>query len=173
MSVNPVSPVVFNGGQMTDLPVFTGTLNGSELMEVVAAGTGQSVVTEGVNYQIDTAQLSALLISLAQSSVIITDGQHTTPGDPYIPTPFIGRVYVNKSVAEPTYIHFDRATTYSVEPLVQDVAGTLDGVTGIITCTFTGGESANGITAIPIATPYGGYFFRPVGALNTWILGTA
>jgi len=173
VSVNPVFPVVFNGGQMTDLPVFTGTLNGTEILEIVAAGTGQSVVTEGVNYQMASAQLAALLIALSQTSVIITDGQHIIPGDPYIPTPLIGRVYINKSVAQPTYVQFNRASTYSVEPLIQDIAGTLDGVTGIVTCTFIAGETANGIATIPISTPYGGYFFRPIGTLNTWILGTA
>jgi hypothetical protein len=26
---------------------------------------------------------------------------------------------------------------------------------------------------VPIGTPYGGYFFRPIRTLNTWTLGSA
>lgn len=174
MSVNPVFPVVFNGGQMTDLPAFTGTLDGTEIMEIVAAGAGQPVATNGVNYQMTTTQLAVLLVALSIKSVIIVDGEHTDPGDPYIPQQLDGRIYINKSIAEPTYIQFQAAVAYSVEPLVQDVAGTADGVTGIITCTFSNGEVANGsVATVPIQTPFGGYIFRPIAAIHSWILGTA
>lgn len=172
MSVNPITPDTFQGGQMTDLPVFSGTLNGTELMEIVAAPSGQTNEAAGVNYQITTALLASLLIELGLTTVIITNGQYTNPAAPYTPGPLVGRIYINKSVAEATYIKFAASTTYVVEPLVKDVAGTLDGVTGIATVTFTG-ETADGNATVPIATPYGGYTFRPIASLTTWTLGSA
>lgn len=172
MSVNPITPALFQGGQMTDLPVFSGSLNGTEVMEIVAAPTGQTNAQAGVNYQINTNQLAVLLVALGQGQVIIKNGQFNSPANPYIPTQFVGRIYVNKTVAEPTYIAFNPAVSYSVEPIVQDVAGTLNGTTAVITCTFSGGELANGLATIPIGTPYGGYVFRPVPSIPAWILGT-
>lgn len=172
MSVNPVFPVVFNGGQMTDLPVFTGTLNGTELMEIVAAPTGQTNEASGVNYQIDTLLLAQLLISVGLSAVVISDGEHETPGDAYEAQPTDARIFINKTVAAPTYIMMPLASTMLCEPLVVDVAGTAAAGNGA-TVTFTGGELANGIATVPIETAYGGYFFRPATTLGKWILGSA
>lgn len=172
MSVNPISPDVFQGGQMTDLPVFTGTLDGTELMEIVAAPAGQTNAAAGVNYSITTELLAQLLISIAIQDVIIGNGEHTTPGDPYVVQPADGRIYVNKTVASPTYILMPLASTMFTEPLVADIAGTVTDVDGI-TVTLSGGELANGEATIPIASPYSGYFFRPVRTLGKWLLGSA
>jgi hypothetical protein len=171
VSVNPIFPEIFQGGQMTDLPVFSGTFNGTELFEVVAAPTGQTVAAGGVNYSITTTLLAALLAQLGASAVIITDGQYTNPASPYVPGPSIARIYVNKVVASPTYIQLAAASSYVVEPLITDTNGTVDGAGNGITVTFTGGEQADGIASIPINTPYAGYFFRPIGSLNKWHLG--
>jgi hypothetical protein len=173
VSVNPITPDVFEGGQMTDLPVFSGTLNGTELMEVVAAPTGQTNEASGVNYQITTQLLAVLIANLNLTSVIIVDGQYTNPLSPYIPTQLISRIYINKTLAEPTYITFDHATAYAVEPLVKDIAGTADAVGNGIIVRFTGLEAADGNQTVSIETPYGGYFFRPIASLNTWTLGSA
>lgn len=173
MSVNPVFPAVFAGGQMTDLPQFTGTLDGTEIMEIVAAGAGQSVATQGVNYQITSAQLAALLIALTLETVVITNGEYTSAIAPFEPGPQVSRIYIDKSAVEPTYIKFNPATTYVVEPLVRDIGGALDGVTAIIHCSFSNSEQADGNANVPIGVPYGGYIFRPIGSLTTWALGSA
>lgn len=173
MSVNPITPDVFQGGQMTDLPVFSGSLNGTELMEIVAAPTGQTNVAAGVNYQISTLLLAELLTFLGISPVILGEGQNNVPGNPYIPGPNVGRIYVDKTLAEPTYILFNRANTYLIEPLVKDIAGTSDGAGNGIFIAFSNGELADGNGPITITAPYGGYFFRPIGPLNTWTLGSA
>lgn len=172
MSVNPVFPVVFNGGQMTDLPVFSGTLDGTELMEIVAAGAGQDIEANGVNYQITTLLLATLLVQVTLNAVIIGDGEHTSALDPYEVQPTDGRIYINKSIASPTYILMPLASTMVVEPLVQDIAGTVTDVNGV-TVAFTGGELANGLATIPIQSAYGGYFFRPATTLGKWLLGSA
>jgi len=173
VSVNPIAPALFQGGQMTDLPAFTGTLNGTELMEIVAAGAGQSLVQNGVNYGITTQQLALLLNAISLVPVIIVNGQYNSPANPFTPGPFNARIYLNKSIAEATYIKFAGSTTYIVEPLIEDIAGTLDGVTGICTVSFTGETTTSGLATVPIATPFGGFFFRPVGLLGKWALGSA
>ena len=172
MSVNPISPDVFQGGQMTDLPAFTGTLDGRELLEVVASPAGQTLEAAGVNYKITSQLLAALLSQLSFAAVILTNGQHSTPGDPYVVDPAIARVYVNKAIAEPTYILFNAATTYVVEPLVKDIIGTVD-VGSEIHVAFSGAEQADGNATVTIGVPYGGYFFRPIGSISDWTLGSA
>jgi hypothetical protein len=172
VSVNPISPDVFQGGQLTDLPVFTGTFNGTEIVEIVAAPYGQSNAAAGVNYQISTALLAALLSRLQLTTVIIEQGQYTNPANPYIPGAAVSRIYVNKPIAEVTYIQFGEALNYFGEPLVKDIAGTATAGLGI-TVTFTGGQSADGNTTVPIETGYGGYFFRPILSIGTWTLGSS
>lgn len=167
MSVNPVFPVTFNGGQMTDLPVFSGTFDGSELFEVVAPGNE----AEGVNYSIPSQLLAALIIQIGLNPVIISDGEHATIGNPYMVQPTDGRIYVNKTVAEPTFILMPAVSTMLAEPLVHDSAGTADDAGNGITVSFSGGQLADGLATVPIQTPYGGYFFRPVIALGKWTLG--
>lgn len=171
MSVNPVFPVTFNGGQMTDLPEFTGTLNGQELMEVVAAPLDASLEAEGVNYSITTELLAALIVQLTITAVIIGDGEHVSALDPYIVQPTDGRIYINKSIASPTFILMPLASTMVQEPLVRDIAGTVNDTTAIVTVDFTGGELADGNASVPIQSAYGGYFFRPVLTLGKWNLG--
>jgi hypothetical protein len=173
VSVNPISPEVFQGGQMTDLPVFTGTLDGTELLEIVAAGAGQSIEADGINYSITSALLATLLEQFLTTSVILEDGDNNVIGNPYIVPVTISRVYINKTIAEPTYIRFGLAATYLVEPLIKDVAGTADALGNGIIIQFTGIENADGNTIVSIESPYGGYFFRPIAALNKWTLGSA
>ena len=172
MSVNPVFPVVFNGGQMTDLPVFSGTLNGQELMEIVAAPLDANIEAEGVNYQITTELLASLIIQVGLNSVIITDGEHETALDPYIVQPTDGRIYVNKTIAGPTYIVLGLVDNQLTEPLIADVNGTVTDV-NLINVTFTGGQLVDGLASVDIVSAYGGYFFRPIYSLNKWHLGVS
>jgi hypothetical protein len=165
----------FAGGQMTDLPAFTATaLDGTELFEIVSGYPSTPTnANNAVNYSITSELLAALLFAYLNTQVVLVDGQNNTSGNPYV-VPFnVGRVYVNKTSAEPTYIQFAAANTYITEPLVTDIAGTVNGTGDGITVTFSGGQEADGLTTVPITTPYGGYIFRPVTSLNTWHLGAA
>lgn len=165
----PALPV-FAGGQMTDLPVFNGTvLTGTELFEIVSPGDPQT----SLNYSITSALLANLITNLSTQIVIINNGQHTSPGDPYIVGPTVGRVYVNKNVAEMTYVQLGLASVKVSDVLVADIGGQVTGV-DFIQVTFSAGETADNLSPaeVPISTPYGGYFFRPIPLLNTWHLGT-
>jgi len=173
VSVNPITPDVFQGGQMTDLPDFTGTLDGTELLEIVAAGAGQDIDADGINYSITSALLAALISQFSITAVIITNGQYTNPLAPYQPPPGVARIYVNKTIAGPTYITFNPAAGYLVEPLIKDTAGTADNVGNGIIVRFAGVESADGNTIVSIESPYGGYFFRPIASLSKWTLGSS
>ncbi len=157
--------VTFNGGQMTDLPVFSGTFDGTELIEIVAPGNEE----DGINYSITSAALAAQLVPFGAVQVVIAQGQHATALTPYVVPANVARVYVNKTVAEPTYIQFGNASAQIDDVLVKDVAGTADGAgNGIFTTVTT-----DGIANPTITVPYGGFFFRPVTSLNKWTLGTS
>lgn len=161
----------FTGGQMTDLPSFTGTNLTGALFEVVYPGNA----AQAVNYSITGELLAALLAAIISSSeVIISQGEYNSPGSPYVVPQDIGRVYVNKTVAEPTYIQLQNAVVYGVEPLIADIAGTVDVNGNRILVTFTGAETADKLSPaeVEITIPFSGYFFRPIGSLNTWHLGT-
>ena len=167
MSVNPISPDVFQGGQMTDLPAFSGTFNGTELFEVVAAPAGQSNAAAGVNYAIDSTTLASQLNTLRSSQMVISQGQYASALTPLVVPVTISRIYVNKVTPEPTYIQFGAASAQGVDVLVKDVAGTADGSGNGIFLTVT----ADGIVNPTITVGYGGLYLRPVTSLNLWTLG--
>jgi hypothetical protein len=169
----PTFPFVFNGGQMTDLPPLTLlAFDGTELFEIVAPGNA----SEGLNYRITSAQLSSLLQGLQSLSVIISQGENISALDPFIVPTSVTRVYVNKPIAEPTFIQFGNVSTYLNDVIIGDVAGTAAVGNGITT-TFTGGQTASGNATVPIENAYGGWSFRPVNealsGLATWFLGSA
>ena len=160
----------FSGGQMTDLPAFTSlTLDGSELVEIVSGYPAQTTPANAVNYSITTAVLAAGISNLSQKQVVISQGQYASAGTPYLVPANVARIYVNKATPEATYILFGNASAQLVDVLVKDIAGTADGAGHGIFNTVT----ADGIVDPTITIPYGGFFFRPVGSLNIWTLGTS
>lgn len=159
----------FTGGQMTDLPAYTGgVFDGTELFEVVSPGN----VAEGVNYKITSAQLAVGIAGLSGNIVIIEDGEYTTALDPYIVDPLDSRIYINKSSAEPTFIQFGAVTSHVVDTLIADSSGLVEASPNCITVTFTGGQMADGNATVLIEASYGGYWFRPIADLTKWSLGT-
>lgn len=89
---------------MTDLPVFSGTLNGTELMEIVAAPTGQTNEAAGVNYQITTQILAQLLpIIPSLTRVITTAGPQSA-----LPTDVV--LIINQTVGAPFTLNVDWST---------------------------------------------------------------
>lgn len=156
MSVNPISPEVFQGGQMTDLPVFSGTLNGTELMEIVAAPSGQTNAAAGVNYQITTALLSLLLGGGGQPTII-------TSGASYDSVATDGRILVNKTIGSATTINLLGGASYVGPVLVKDLKGDAD--VNPITVTFPG--TFDGVASpLTINTKYGWIWFTPLAAGN-------
>lgn len=162
----------FAGGQMTDLPAFTATsFDGTELFEVVSGFPSPTNANTAVNYSITSAQLAALLVVLLNKPVIITQGQFTNPASPYVVPVNAARVYVDKATPEPTYVQFAAVATYIVEPLITDIAGTVDNAGNGIFVTFSGGQLVDGLSSVTVTTPFGGYFFRPITSLGSWHLG--
>lgn len=168
MSVNPVFPDVFQGGQMTDLPVFSGTLNGTELLEVVAAPTGQTNEASGVNYQISSLLLAQLLIGAGALPTIITAA--ATPGSPYVALTSDVRVLFNKTVGATSGANIGGAVARNNVPImVRDIKGDAD--VNNISVSFTG--TCDGIASpIVIGQPYAGYIFNPLPNGN-WYLSNA
>jgi hypothetical protein len=164
VSVNPVFPVVFNGGQMTDLPIFSGSFDGTELFEVVAPG---NEVT-GVNYSITSLLLSALMAGFNQTPIILTSG--ATVGAPYVAAPTSTRILLNKTVGAPSGVNIGGGAARNNLPImVRDIKG--DGDTNNISVFFTG--TCDGLASpIVIASAFAGFIFNPLPNGN-WYLSTA
>jgi hypothetical protein len=164
VSVNPVFPATFAGGQMTDLPEFSGTFDGTELFEVVAPGNEAL----GVNYSITSALLAGLLTTVAQVPTIITSG--ATVGVPYAPSALETRILLNKSVGAASGVNIGGGAARLNRPImVRDIKGDAD--VNNISVSFTG--TCDGLASpIVINQPYAGYIFNPLPSGN-WYLSNA
>jgi hypothetical protein len=168
VSVNPVFPVVFNGGQMTDLPEFSGTLNGQELIEVVAGPVDADLAAEGVNYAITSELLAELIIGVFAEPTIITSG--ATVVSPYVAGAAEGRILFDKTVGAASGVDIGGGVARNNIPImVRDIKGDAD--VNNITVTFTG--TCDGLASpITINQPYAGYIFNPLPNGN-WYLSNA
>lgn len=146
---------IFTGGQMTDLPEFTGTsFDGTELFEVVAPGSAAL----GINYRITSQQLATLLQLLvggAPTFVINEAVYNSVPTDT--------RILVDNTAPQSTSIVLDASADYSFPVLVKDLDG-LASDTDPITVTFSGGELMDGLSQVVINNPYGYMWFNPLAA---------
>lgn len=149
-------PGIFQGGQMTDLPAFTGTaFDGTELFEIVSPGNA----AQGVNYRITTAQMAALLpFFIYRAPTFITDTYA------YNSVSTDTRILVNQDVPGATSVVLDLAATYRIPVLVKDLKGDAD--TNPITVTFSGGETMDSLTQVVINNPFGYFWFNPLEAGN-------
>lgn len=154
---------IFNGGQMTDLPLYPGTaFNGAELFELVSPGNAAL----GVNYAITTQTFLQLIISLNYMNTIITSG--ATTGAPYQVLTTDTRVLFDKSIGAASGAQLGLSSLQLQPVLIKDIKGDAD--TNPITITFSSAQTCDGLTTVVISTPYGGYWFNPLPA--GWYLGT-
>lgn len=156
---------IFTGGQMTDLPSFTGsTFDGTELFEVVAPGSAAL----GVNYSITSTLLASLLNKfISNTPTIITSG--ATIGSPYAVLSTDTRVLFNKAVGAASYALLATSSTYPVSILFKDLKG--DAATNNITIEFSGGELCDGQPTVVINTNYGFVSLTPLAAGGFYVSG--
>lgn len=154
---------VFNGGQMTDLPEYTGGFDGTALFEIVSPGNQEL----GVNYTITMELLLNLIIGGLTSLTIITVG--ATLADPYEALGTDYRVLLNKIIASPSYVEIGSGADRDTPIMVRDLKG--DASTNNITVTFTG--TCDGLASpIVISNPYGGWYFNPLPDGNWYLTNT-
>lgn len=142
----------FQGGQMTDLPAYPGTLDLTALMEIVSPGTSAN----GVNYAITLAQL-ALIIGSGGAPTFITSGAT------YASVQTDTKILVNKTIGSETAITLLAASSYFQPILIKDLKGDAD--SNPITINFTG--TYDGIASpLTINTEYGFIWFYPLASGN-------
>lgn len=142
----------FQGGQMTDLPAYPGTLDLTALMEIVSPGNAAL----GVNYAITLAQL-ALIIGSGGAATIITSGAT------YASVATDTKILVNKTIGSATAVTLLAASQYFQPVLVKDLKGDAD--VNPITINFTG--TYDGIASpLTINTQFGFVWFYPLAAGN-------
>ncbi len=160
--IQQINPQIFNGGQMTDLPLFNGTIDGTELFELVAPGNVQN----GVNYRITSTQLASMLDRASAHPTIITVG--ATVVTPYVAQLSDTRILLNKIIPSSSYVSLGSPVARNFLPvMVRDIKG--DGQP--ITVTFDG--TCDGIGGqIVIDALYGGYYFNPLNNGNWYLTNT-
>lgn len=146
----------FQGGQMTDLPVYPGgttpTLDLTALLEIVSPGTAAN----GVNYAITLQQLSSLILSTSYQPTFVTSGAT------YNSVGTDTRILVNKTIGSATSVILLPSTSYSLPVLVKDLKG--DAGTNPITVTFSSGQTMDTLTSVPINNPFGYFWFNPLAS---------
>ena len=143
---------IFQGGQMTDLPAYPGTLDLTALMEIVSPGTAAA----GINYSINLAQL-ALIIGSGGLPTIITSGAT------YNSVQTDTRILVNKTVGGATTVALLAASSYFQPVLIKDLKG--DAATNNITVTYSG--TYDGVASpLTISTNYGWIWMNPLASGN-------
>lgn len=146
----------FQGGQMTDLPVYPGgsvpTLDLTALFEVVSPGTAAN----GVNYAISLQQLSLLILSTSyQPTFVIAGAVYPSVGTDT-------RILVNKTIGSATSVILLPSASYSLPVLVKDLKG--DSGTNPITVTFSSGQTMDTLTSVPINNSFGYFWFNPLAS---------
>jgi hypothetical protein len=150
---------VFQGGQMTDLPAYSGALDVTALMEIVSPGN----VLNGVNYKITIAQLALIVGSGSSAALTII-----TSGASYNSVQTDTRILVNKTVGSPTTVALLAGSSYFQPVLVKDLKG--DAGTNNITVTFPG--TFDGIASpLTISTNYGWIWLNPLPTGNFYDAG--
>ncbi len=145
----------FNGGQMTDLPVYPGGLDLTALMEIVSPGNEET----GVNYSIGLAQLAALLGSV----VVYPSPTIILSGAVYNSVASDVRILINKTIGSATSVVLLGGASYGVPVLVKDLKG--DANVNPITVTFASGMM-DGLSSVTINSPFGYFWFNPLANGN-------
>jgi len=155
MAFNPAqNPFLndFQGGQMTDLPAYPGTVDWTALVEVVSPGNAAN----GVNYGATFAQLALIIGSGGAPTFVLS-------GSTYNSVQTDTRILVNKTVGSPTTVALLGGATYFQPVLVKDLKG--DAGTNNITVTFPG--TYDGIASpLTISSNYGWIWFNPLPTGN-------
>lgn len=141
----------FVGGQMTDLPAYTGGLDLTALFEIVSPGNAATAV----NYSI-TMRLLAQLISQAitlQPTIVTTTTYASVATDT--------RILVELAAPATCTITMLASASYIQPVLVKDAFGTAS-LANPINVVFTGGQKADGLTTYPIQNPYGAVWLNPL-----------
>ena len=140
----------FAGGQMTDLPSYTGGLDLTALLELVSPGTAAA----GVNYAI-TLKLLAALINQAitsQPTIVTATTYNSVASDT--------RILVDYPSPEPGTVNLLASTSYTQPILVKDYNGTAS-LTNPITINMNGSDTYDGQSSVQITNPFGFFWFIP------------
>lgn len=142
----------FAGGQMTDLPAYTGGIDLTALLEIVSPGNPN----QAVNYSITLALLAQLIPAVSFTPTFVL------AGSVYNSVATDTRILVNKTIGSATSIVMLSSVLYSQPVLVKDLKR--DSATNPITITFSGGQLFDGLSSITINNPAGYIWLNPLAS---------
>lgn len=143
----------FAGGQMTDLPAYTGGIDLTALLEIVSPGNP----VQAVNYSITLARLAVLIPAVAFAPIFVPWGSS------YNSVATDTRILVNGATVSPASIVMLGSASYAGPVLVKDLVGLASNVNPI-TITFSGGQLFDGLSDITITNPYGYIWLNPLAS---------
>ena len=140
----------FAGGQMTDLPSYTGGLDLTALLELVSPGNAAN----GVNYAITLKLLAALINQaiVSQPTIVTATTYNSVASDT--------RILVDYPSAESGTVNLLASTSYTQPILVKDYNGTAS-LSNPITVNMNGTDTYDGQSQVAITNPYGFFWFIP------------
>jgi hypothetical protein len=144
----------FAGGQMTDLPLYTGGVDLTALFEIVSPGNPNTAV----NYAITAPQLALFL-----SGVIYASPTFVAWGASYPSVATDTRILVRGTTTSTTSVVMLGSASYSLPVLVKDLSGIASGANPI-NITFSGGQLFDGLVSISITNPYGYIWLNPLAS---------
>ena len=144
-------------GRLTSLAAFTGFLPATALLMVVTPGNA----AQGVNYSITFAQMALNVINGLAPTII------TAAIASYAVSTTDSTVLINKTVAASTQLVLPSGASKVGSVLVKDLKGNAGTFT--TTITFSGGETADGLTVVPINVDYGAWRFTPLASGGYYI----
>jgi hypothetical protein len=168
MPINPLLSVpVPPDGRLTSQTLFEGTLDGDELMWIVAPGNAAS----GNTLKIMLSQMASYFAANTYPTYEVTEG--ATEASPYEVPADAGRVLFNidTGVVGQNVPHFAQAqlasdTAYSNAVLFKDLFGTAD--TYPITVLFT--DLCDGLAQVQITTAFGWFYAAPKPDGDGWYM---
>ena len=138
---------------ISSLPLALG-LTGADAFIVVQGGT-----TKQVPFSTMVSALNTGTPGSAGTTVIVLSG--ATMGSPFVVTPGVARVLFDKSAGAASFVMFGLSATYLGIPiLVKDIKG--DAATNNINISFSGGETADGLSNIVINVAFGAVWVNPL-----------
>ena len=150
-------------GQITSLPVFSGTLTGGEVQEIVSPGTAAA----GVSYQATLASIASFFSAFNFiSSTVITTG--ATLASPYLMLTTDTQILFKKTAGSPSYLRAPLAASMRAPfpVVIKDIKG--DAATNPITVLFSGGELIDGASTLSINNAYGWVRINPNPGGGAW-----
>jgi hypothetical protein len=140
----------FAGGQMTDLPPYTGTIDLTALIEFVSPGNAATAVNYSITLKLLAAFINQAIAS--QPTQVTATTYNSVASDT--------RILLEYAAPAAGTVNLLASTSYTQPVLVKDFNGTAS-IANPITINMHAGDTYDGLSSVQIISPYGWFWFNP------------